>query len=303
MKITNFNVVFLTIDSLSFTTAASVEGLYLNKISSFQKAETHGTYTYPAHQSFFMGMLPRLSDPDSYYLGKYKQIWRSSLSRKSNKVVAIPFNGPNILNFYKKKGHQVLGFGGVTYFDTTTKSNSLPLLFDKFVYCGPYKRTKKTRPFPRKKEWFPLLKPERIVAEITQEPYFLFINSIATHVPYDNPDSDVTPKDKALMARLFKEHADKIPHQSKSLPFTLSEHARLVDMQKKSLIWVDKQLKTLLTNLPRSRPTIFIACADHGEEFGEGGRYGHAHVHPAVMNVPYWDGILPPSNKNSKKQP
>jgi len=294
MNISDYNVIFITVDSLPYTVAKSVEGLYLNNICSLQEAETHGTYTYPSHQSFFIGMLPRPVDQNYLYLGKYKQIWRSSLSRKSNKIVAITFDDTNILNHYRKLGHQVLGFGGVTYFDTNSKSNSLPFLFDKFIFFGPHEKKYNLRPFPRNREWFPLLHTDRIIGEIEKEPYFLFINSNATHVPYDNPESIIEEEDKILMNRLFLEHSSKAIHTQKNLPFTKNEHERLIDLQKKSLQWVDRKIEELLASLPRTRPTILIVCGDHGEEFGEGGRYGHAHAHRSVMRVPYWDCTLLP---------
>lgn len=202
MEISDFNVLFVTIDSLSYSVAKNVDNLFLNKISFLREAETHGTYTYPAHHSFFLGILPRLTNPSQKYLGKYKQIWRSSLSRKSANVVAIAFDDENILNYYKKRGHTVVGFGGVLFFDTSSRSNTLPKLFDQFTYCGPYEKYDE-RPFPRQKEWFPLFDLAKITSAVNSEPYFLFINENATHVPYDNPESKISNSDKEIMRRLF----------------------------------------------------------------------------------------------------
>lgn len=292
MPIENHNVIFITLDSLSLSTAKLAKELFLNKISSLVEAESHATYTYPAHHSFFLGILPRLTDPTELYLGKYRQIWRSSLSRKSNNTVAIAFDDSSILNYYKKLGHQVIGFGGVLFFDTSSNSNTLPDLFDEFRFFGPTEKFEK-RPYPRNPEWFPLNQIEHITGSIAREPYFLFINSNATHVPYDNPESIVNEVDIQLMERLFVEHSNKVIHPQDGLPFSEEETSRLINNQLASLIWADRQIHRLIDSIPRKRPTILIVCGDHGEEFGEGGRYGHAHAHPAVTSVPYWDCILP----------
>jgi glucan phosphoethanolaminetransferase (alkaline phosphatase superfamily) len=56
-------------------------------------------------------------------------------------------------------------------------------------------------------------------------------------------------------------------------------------MQRLAVEWADAQLARLFEGL-RDSAAIVIVCGDHGEEFGEGGRFGHGHPHPAVMTVP-----------------
>lgn len=294
MKIEAYNVILITLDSLALRSAQLAKSLYLNSLSKLHEAETHATYTFPAHYSFFLGILPRITNTKSLYLNKYKQIWRSSLSRKSDNVIAISFEDKSIMDYYRKLGHSIVGFGGVTFFDTTSKCNTLPKFFDEFTFFGPYQKTA-DRPYPRDISNFPLNNIKTIVSKIPSDPFFVFINSIATHVPYDNPESRISDLDKLLMERLFKEHSSKVIHSDSDLPFTQEEHDMLIDKQVKSLIWADQRIKELLSSIPRTRPTILIVCGDHGEEFGQGGRYGHAHAHASVMHVPYWDCILPPN--------
>jgi glucan phosphoethanolaminetransferase (alkaline phosphatase superfamily) len=64
-------------------------------------------------------------------------------------------------------------------------------------------------------------------------------------------------------------------------------------MQTQALSWVDKQLSIVFdfaANLLNS--TLVIACADHGESFGENGRFGHVYPDPQVMRVPMWAGLI-----------
>ena len=41
----------------------------------------------------------------------------------------------------------------------------------------------------------------------------------------------------------------------------------------------------------RPRPTVAIACSDHGTCYGEGGRVGHRVAHPVVWTVPYAEAV------------
>jgi len=292
MGIENFNVIFITLDSLPYHIAKSSKNLFLNKISCLKMAETHGTYTYPAHHSFFLGLIPRLVGSKNQYLNKYTQIWRSSSANSSEKTIAITFNEKNILEHYKAKGYQTIGFGGVPFFNTTNNNNTLPKLFDEFYFFGPYKRISKLKRIPRKPEWFPLNNIENIVSKIQKGPYFLFINSIATHIPYDNPLTEITNKDKDTLAKIYKEHDLKNTASFERDPISKEDIERVVTIQKESLYWVDKQIEKLIQSLSIKKPSILIVCADHGEEFGENGRFGHAHADATVMTVPYWDCIL-----------
>lgn len=62
-------------------------------------------------------------------------------------------------------------------------------------------------------------------------------------------------------------------------------------MQRRALEWADTRLGDLFSRLNTRHPLV-VVCADHGEEFGEGGRFGHAHPHPTVATVPLWCGVL-----------
>jgi arylsulfatase A-like enzyme len=297
MKIEDYNVIFITLDSLPYQTAVLSPNLFLNKISTLKKAETHGTYTYPAHHSFFIGLIPRLiGNSSNKYLGKYSQIWRNNSANQSEKKVAIFFKEKSIIDFYKNKNHQTIGFGGVEFFNTYKKSNTLPNLFEEFVFFGPKEKLDKLERIPRSPNWFPLNNLDYITHKIKDNPFFLFINSIATHIPYDNPNTHLSDNDKKIIAKIYREHDLKIPRTKRNIPISSEEILRIRKIQQDSFSWADTQIKKLIDLIPRKRPTILIVCSDHGEEFGEFGRFGHAHFARTIMYVPYWDCIL---DKNS----
>jgi glucan phosphoethanolaminetransferase (alkaline phosphatase superfamily) len=59
------------------------------------------------------------------------------------------------------------------------------------------------------------------------------------------------------------------------------------ESQAAALAYVDSQLPPLFAAL-RSRGACFcLFLADHGEAYGEDGRWGHRLAHPTVTTVPY----------------
>ncbi len=281
------NVVLITPDSCRYDTAQKAHTPHLDTIAPLKKGETSGSYTYPAHQAFFLGDLPRV---DEYLPGK-KQIWRSSGARKLDRddSIALKFNEKDIITWYQSLDYNVQGFGGVGFFNTYNPHNVLPALFDHFHYFGEAINPEPDKRMPRGKT-LPLTNIDYIAEKAQQEPYFLFINSIATHLPYDVPDTDLTDHYLQLISRTFSEHKSKKKHEE--LPFTDEEIFFLKTLQILALQWVDQQIGELLAELPKNLPTLAIICADHGEEFGDHGRFGHAHPDQTVMEVPVWAGIL-----------
>jgi hypothetical protein len=161
--------------------------------------------------------------------------------------------------------------------------------FKNFTFYG----RRKDFESPRDKSMFPLMHIDEIVSSFKEsKPYFLFINCPETHIPYDNPESIITADYLKLVARLHEEQKGKRWADVKSLPFSTEELDLLKSFQKLSLEWTDRRLKELFEKLPdNGLPTLYIVCGDHGEEFGEGGRFGHGHVHDTVMTVPLWIGL------------
>ncbi len=291
------NILFITIDSCAYETAARAKTPNLDKLGAVRKAETFGTYTYPSHCSFFSGKLPDIAEgEDRLYLRKYQNIWRSSFANDKGSHVhsLFSFNNKNIIEYHQKNGYQTIGAGGVSFFDPARNGNSLPDLFEKFEYFGPSQNLPRNEKIPRKPEWFPLRNVEKILNHIDMDrPFFLFINTPETHIPYDYPGLDLDDAYKNLIKRLYREHDFKNRHDTKDLPFTETEIKILKNAQLLALEEVDRLLGNLFKKVAKSKlETLVVVCADHGEEFGEGGRFGHAHSHATVLTVPIWDGII-----------
>ena len=63
-----------------------------------------------------------------------------------------------------------------------------------------------------------------------------------------------------------------------------------VETHAAALRYVDSQLPKLLASL--DRPTLLIACSDHGTLYGEDGYHGHRIGHELTYTVPYGETVL-----------
>lgn len=286
-----YNVVLITLDSCTLETARKAKTPSLDAIGPLHAAEANATFTYPAHHAFFLGHLPIIKGGEHYFQN-YSKIWRSSNASEYDHRTAIRFEGRNIIDHYEHRGFNVRGYGGVSFFNTHRGGNSLPDLFTNFKYFGPDDASKPCRQVPRLASSFPLNNLSIILDDIHGErPFFVFINSIATHIPYDHAGSEISKEYEALIKRLYEEHYSQRMHPS-DLPFSAAEIDKFKQRQVAALEWADAKIGELAAKIPHARPTLFVIFGDHGEEFGEGGRFGHAHNHDSVMRVPLWCGVM-----------
>lgn len=120
-------------------------------------------------------------------------------------------------------------------------------------------------------------------------PYFLFINYMDAHRPYEPP----APYDR----RFGRIPTPVLWHISRSLedghwsrPVSPSERQSLIDGYDNSLAYLDAQIGRLLNVLrgsPGAADTVVMVAGDHGEGFGEHGAYDHGwDLHREVLDVP-----------------
>ncbi|GAA1858973.1 sulfatase-like hydrolase/transferase [Myceligenerans crystallogenes] len=284
------DVVLVTLDSCRYDTAVQAVTPNLDRLGPLLQAETSGTFTLPAHVAFFSGMTPRPLDGEHDLAGQqYRSIWRSTAARPSTAATAVPFTGPMLMDHYSRSGFKVIGAGGVTFFDPKEPGNWLPSLFDTFYYFGRTNATAADTRVRYREESLTLAHPEILADDArAAKRFFLFINCPSTHIPYTTPNTRLTNRTRALLERLYRLHDSK---QVTPDAFAPDEVASLHSMQVRALEWADQQLGILFDRLADREPLV-VLCADHGEEFGDDGRYGHGHPHPSVTTVPLWSGIL-----------
>lgn len=288
------SVILVTLDSCRYDVAVRARTPNLDRLGPAIRAESPGTYTLPAHTALFNGFLPQpVSGP--FYIGgnSYDMIWRSGSARSTGSRAAIPFEGSTLMRHYGYKDYRVVGAGGVTFFDSSDPANSLPALFPEFCYFGRPSRTPAapaTRVVDREAA-LTLTHTERL-ADLCLEAdrFFLFANCPSTHIPYTTPNSPLTERTRKSLEVLYRLH-DTRGIASDHEGLTAEDIGMLLDTQQRALEWADARLGDLFARLGARRPLV-VVCADHGEEFGEGGRFGHGHPHPTVSTVPLWCGVL-----------
>lgn len=278
------NVLFITLDSCRYDTAKRALIPTIRSLGKLRKANTHGSYTIPAHLSFISGHLPAVfKNPLPYYSESEKQLWRIKTGPiRDNREVGILLKGNNILDGYEKNNFFVLGVGGVSQF---SDGSLLRKYFKNFIYYGQNLNEEPLK--PRKNESFPLNHVDEIIAKIKRhDKWFLFINCPETHYPYDYGNG--IPKEILLIFNQIKNSLNLRGAVNRKIKDNLFEKLKL--FQIKSLEQVDKRIKILLDRLSKHRDILVIICGDHGENFGEyfqgEKRWGHLFPSQQVMSVP-----------------
>lgn len=271
------NVLFITVDCCRYDSFEKARLPFIKSLGKVQKAKTHGTYTLPAHMSFFMGYLPIVQYGKlPYYTPEIRQLWRLSLGRPRDlDTVGILLDGRNILDGYRKLGFSIIGTGGVRWFTNPTLTD----LFDTFFYFGD---DTKDVFLQRSADSFSLNHlPKLIKATKKSKNFFLFINSAETHVPYDFGEGIYSHKVKATInkAKRIWGCKEKYPKY-----VTKKDLKELHKAQIASLESIDKKIQNLLDTLPK--PILLVIAGDHGECFGENMNWGHGYPNPKVMDVP-----------------
>ena len=254
---------------------------FLKRLGNIRKAYTHGTYTLPAHMSFFMGYLPVINEApfEAYYASEIKQLWRLKSGRlRSPLTIGLHLEGLSVLEGYRNLSYTSLGYGGVRWF----RHQYLQRMFDEFKY---YPVSDYVSVFnERQQSEFPLNHLDEIVSSASSyEKFFIFINSPETHVPYD------------FGYGIYSEEIRKIIHKGKNIwgckksnaedcQITASDFRKLHYCQIAALEAIDSKIEDLVNRLPK--PLLVVICGDHGECFGEDQNWGHGFPNQKVMEVP-----------------
>lgn len=256
------SILFLTIDSCRYDSFRDADIPCLKSIAPLHKAQAPSYFTYGSHAAFWMGFTPGISskskipwlNPKSGKLFRMK----NSAAPSCHGDDAFELTGSNIIDGFRELGYYTLGTGAVAWFDQSTPTGSvLTSPFDQFWYSG---QTWKLR---SQLSW--LFKEIKIQGP--DRPVFVFLNVGETHVPY------------------WHEDADWEPWPSPCVPFGGSKCSRRESRRRQiaCLEWVDSQLVPLLHAF---RTCTTIACADHGDCWGENGLWEHGISHPSTLTVP-----------------
>ena len=276
----DYNVIFITMDSCRFDTIQQANMPFLKSISDFDCAHTYATFTLPSHMSMFTGYLPKLVEPkvDKYYSRGGKQLWRLNTARnKDSNKIGLLFEAETIIDGYKKLGFFTLGVGGVRWF----RSPILQERFDHFLFWG---QDDKSDVFtPRNIEDLPLSHIDEISEILNKKSrWFFFLNTPETHVPYDY-GYGLSETNKNILDKVKPLWGGK---EGVTVDVSSEEWKILHKAQIEAVENLDVKIKELVSKI--SGKKIVVICSDHGEVFGEDGKYGHGFPHKKVFEVPMW---------------
>jgi hypothetical protein len=255
------DVLLITLDSCRYDTFCFAKTPSLDRIGTLYRAQAPSYFTYGSHSSIWMGFTPGLANLNVPWLNpKVAKLFRMQASAASvfRKDDAFVLSGQNIISGFKKLGFLTLGSGAVAWFDPSTETGAvLSSPFDHFYYPG------NTWSLRQQLDWL----SHHLSSRRADQPVFVFLNVGETHVPY------------------WHEGANWPIWPSPCVPFggdrcSRSESRR---RQLECLQWVDSELSSLIEYF--SDATI-LACADHGDCWGEDGLWEHGVSHQATLTVP-----------------
>ena len=121
--------------------------------------------------------------------------------------------------------------------------------------------------------------------ERVEEPYFLWILLLEPHHPWVPPTEYQQWSSRADKYVAFRQYLEMF-NNGWEPDFSPRERQRLIDLYDDSIRYGDQFLARLQRDLGDDDP-VFIVHADHGEEFGSHGRYGHQpYLYEDLVHVP-----------------
>jgi hypothetical protein len=255
------DVLLLTLDALRYDVAqeawrdgATPNFARLLPSTGWEARHTPGSFTFPAHQSFFAGFLPTPVGP-----GPHPRPWAVRFAgSKSTGPDTLVFEAPHVIAGYAAAGYHTLCVGSTGFFNPGAPlGRVLPGHFAE-AHWEPSFGVSDPRSAENQFRWV----AARLEALPAGQRVFLFVNVGATHPP----------------TRVY-------------LPGARSESRQ---SQMAALRYADGHLPALLEALRARGRWRGILCADHGTCHGEDGYEGHRVAHPLVWTVPYAEVEIAP---------
>ena len=139
--------------------------------------------------------------------------------------------------------------------------------------------------------------------------FFVYIQTIDPHVPYDPPAKflemyDPQPYNGQVQNRRTHLMLDDAKKNPKKYAFTKRDKERIEALHDGEISYHDEYFGKFLAKLHElglDENTIIVVTSDHGEEFQEHGSWGHGHsVYQELLGVPLmfrWSGVIPANTR------
>jgi arylsulfatase A-like enzyme len=120
------------------------------------------------------------------------------------------------------------------------------------------------------------------------QPTFLWVHYMDVHHPYVPPDRYQTEfREEAIDERDAVQLRRKMLEEPSAV--TTTELQDLIDLYDAEIRFTDAHIKRLVQTARRllDRETVVLFTSDHGEEFGEHGKFSHNTLHDEGIRVPF----------------
>jgi hypothetical protein len=250
------SILMITLDSCRYDTFESADCPNLKSIGPLYKAMSPGNFTYASHAAMFVGFTPGVAERTEPFVNpKFGKIFRMvGVGFPSRGPDFVRLAGRNIIEGLSRQGYLTVGAAAVHWFDPDRPtSRQLIQDFDHYWYAG--------------EKWLLERQLEFIAAHLPEadRPVFVFLNIGETHVPYWHQGADWDQNISPCVA--FGRDNDA---------------AECRRRQRACLEYVDRLLGPLLGAFSQAN---ILACADHGDCWGEDGLWDHGIHHPKVYEV------------------
>jgi choline-sulfatase len=128
------------------------------------------------------------------------------------------------------------------------------------------------------------------------ERFFVYIQTIDPHVPYDPPSEflkkyDPEPYTGLISPRKTPELLEQVKRNPPVVTFTQRDRDHLEALHDGEVTYHDQQFGRFVERLKQLGlydQVLFVVTADHGEEFRDHGSFGHGHtVYQELLHVPF----------------
>jgi choline-sulfatase len=279
------NVVVLLIDTLrasklqayyrkSRVTTPAIDEL-VSEGTLFERAQSPENWTKPSVASVLTSLHP-------------------ATHRTKEDASKLPRSALMLSEVYQKEGFKTASFIANGY---VSNAFGFDQGWDHYTnYIREQRNTNASNVFGEAQAWIEKNKDSR---------FFVYIQTIDPHVPYDPPDEFLKMYDRAPYSgqvqnrrtHLMLDEAKKNPKKYK---FTARDKERIEALHDGEISYHDAYFGKFLTKLGElglDENTIVVVTSDHGEEFQEHGSWGHGHsVYQELLGVPLmfrWPGVVP----------
>jgi len=218
----------------------------------FTQAVSTSSWTLPSHVSLFTGLLPCEHKTHAQHTWLIDRI-------------------PTLAELLKYRGYRTAGFSNNPWVDAT---KNIARGFDIFEAIWADTSVVTSEKLHNTEHTNELVR--RFLEESdSKTPFFIFINYMDVHTPYDPPEpyrSLFLSKDQSVSARIDSANRDPKLVNNGLLKLSDQDYQNLRDIYDGALVYLDSKIEELLDYLRGQGlydNTLVIITSDHGEVFGE----------------------------------